>query len=221
MSMVTFKETPGFFVDNKESTKGIVLIQEWWGIDDNLKEYAAQFAKDGFKVIVPDLYRSRVTQDKDEAKHLMDGMDFKNAVQDILNLSEYLRNIGTHKIGVVGYCMGGALTIASGIHGKDIIDCGVCFYGIPPVKYFDYKKLVIPMQFHFGKNDTQKGFSDIDTYSKLKKGLEEVKFDTSEFYEYDAEHAFMNKHAPAYPYNKEAAIPAQERTLKFLRSRLQ
>eukprot|EP00835_Amoeboradix_gromovi_P002077 NODE_109_length_19684_cov_0.566709.p7 type:complete len:227 gc:universal NODE_109_length_19684_cov_0.566709:16457-15777(-) len=219
-STISFDNTLGFYVDNKDSELGIVLIQEWWGIDDNLKEYAHKYSKNGFKVVVPDLYRNRVTQDKDEAKHLMDGMDFKNAVNDIKNMAAYLKSNGAKKIAVIGFCMGGALSICTGITGKGLFDAGICFYGIPPKEYFDYTNLQIPMQFHFGRKDNQKGFSDFETYTKLKNELEAVNFDTSEFYEYDAEHAFMNTHETAYPYNKKEASVAEQRMLQFLEKKL-
>ncbi len=215
MDKVVYKDTPGYYLENKHSKNGIVLIQEWWGVDDNLKDYAKAYS-DQFKVIVPDLYRNRVTQDKDEAKHLMDGMDFNNATMDILNLAHYLRQQGCEKVAVVGYCMGGALSICSAVKNDGSIDAGVCYYGIPPKQYFDYTTIKIPMQFHFGKHDTQKGFSDKDSYLKLKSDLQQANIDTNDFYEYDANHAFMNKHEPAFPYNKEAATLATQRTLAFL-----
>eukprot|EP00834_Sanchytrium_tribonematis_P002568 NODE_82_length_22625_cov_0.476516.p9 type:complete len:221 gc:universal NODE_82_length_22625_cov_0.476516:21991-21329(-) len=220
MSSVTHNQTPGLFYDNPSATTGIVLIQEWWGVDDNMKEYGQKYSKN-YKVVIPDLYRNRVTQDKDEAHHLMDGMDFGNAVNDIKNLGEYLKSKGCSKIGVIGYCMGGALTIAAAVKLPNLFSSGVCFYGIPPKQYFDYTTLKIPMQFHFGKKDSQKGFSDQPAYSKLKSELENVNFKTDEFYEYDANHAFMNTHATAYPFEPECAKLAEERMHSFFKKTLQ
>lgn len=215
MAHFEFDGTPGYYFP-RESTTGIVLVQEWWGVDDNMKAYGKKYSE-SFQVVIPDLYRSRVTQDPDEAKHYMEGMDFNSAVKDIDHMAQYLKSKGCTKVVVVGYCMGGALSIASGVKGA-YIDAGVCFYGIPPKQFFDYSQLKVPMQFHFAKNDSQKGFSDKETYTMLKTTLEDASIDTSEFYEYDADHAFMNVKATAFPYEETLAKVAEERMMRFIQS---
>ena len=151
----------------------------------------------------------------------MSSLNWPGAVEDIKHACEYLKTLGCSKIGVVGYCMGGALSLASAIN-VDEIDCSVVFYGIPPKQLADPKNLSKPAQFHFGDKDKSPGFSDISAADGLRDTIKEggnltvveyrhseTKFEdlkregpVAEFHRYvDGDHAFSNETAPAYPYN--------------------
>lgn len=158
---ITYKDVP-YYVEGKEgSAVGIIVVQEWWGLNQHIKNMTGRFASAlNALAITPDLYRGKVATVPDEANHLMSSLDWPRAVEDIRNASEYLRSNGCKKVGLVGFCMGGALVIASAVH-VDTIDAGSCFYGIPPAAFAHPKNLKIPMQFHFGDKDQSPGFSDI------------------------------------------------------------
>ena len=113
----------------------------------------------------------------------MNSLDWPGAVTEIKKAAEFLRSKGCEKIGIVGFCMGGALTLASCIREPSSFTCGVCFYGIPPKAFADPVNLKLPMQFHFGDKDTAKGFSDKEAADNLKKTLVDSQ-DVSEFYQY-------------------------------------
>lgn len=102
---------PAFFTPNKPQSPGVVVIQEWWGVNDQIKKQAVDwFHSQGYCTIVPDLYRGEVAIDNEEASHLMGGLDWKDAVLDIEASADYLlQEPGAPKVGVVGFCMGGVL----------------------------------------------------------------------------------------------------------------
>ena len=120
----------GYLAEAGKGKPGIVVIQEWWGLNDQICGVADRFARQGFNALAPDLYKGRVTQKPDEANHMMSGLDFVGASdQDIAGAVKHLAGLGG-KVGVMGFCMGGALTIAAcaRIGG---ISCGCLLYTSP------------------------------------------------------------------------------------------
>ncbi|TPX72750.1 hypothetical protein SpCBS45565_g00340 [Spizellomyces sp. 'palustris'] len=219
MANVTYESVP-YFVTGKEGSKaGVIVIQEWWGLNEQTKKTTQRYADAlGSLAISPDLYRGKVATEADEANHCMSSLDWSRAIEDIKNAVKFLKSKGAEKVGITGFCMGGALTLASSINVPDLA-AGVVFYGVP--ENADPKQVKIPLQFHFGDKDESKGFSDKETADKLKAGLKEAGKDVSEFYQYpDADHAFMNEEAPAYPYNPEAAKLAFDRSISFFKKHL-
>ena len=111
------------------SAPGIVVIQEWWGLNDQIKGVAAQYAAMGYRVMVPDLYRGKQTLEAKEAEHLMNGLDFADAAsQDIRGAVQHLKSTGSTKAGVTGYCMGGALTLLTAVFVPES-DANAVWYG--------------------------------------------------------------------------------------------
>ena len=91
---------------------GIVVIQEWWGLNDQIRGVAERLAGAGYRVLVPDLYRGKSTVEAEEAHHLMTALDFGDAAaQDLRGAVQALKAQGCPKVGVTGFCMGGALTL--------------------------------------------------------------------------------------------------------------
>ena len=199
MAMVTFKsenrkgDCPGLFI--KGSKQGLVVVQEWWGLNDQIKEEGEDISKRGnFSVLVPDLYRGKVATDRETAGHYMGDLDWQGAVQDIRGATQYLLSQGCTKVGVTGFCMGGALTFAAAALVPEI-SAAAPFYGIPSPDLCDVCAIKIPLQCHFGEKDDLVGFSSPKDYLALKEKLnkEGVKM---EFHTYDAGHAFTNKTGP-------------------------
>ena len=156
-SMIDFKRPDGstckgYLAEAGSGKPGIVVIQEWWGLNDQIKGVADRFAAAGYNALAPDLYKGRVTQKPDEANHMMSGLDFVGASdQDIAGAVKHLAGMGG-KVGVMGFCMGGALTIAAAARVPGVA-CGVPFYGVPPGELADPAKIKIPMQGHFANQD--------------------------------------------------------------------
>lgn len=96
-----------------DSGPGVIVLQEWWGIDDEVKAHAKKISEQGYRTLVPDLYRGKLGVEAEEAQHLMDGLDWPGAVDDIRGAVDHLKPHGP--VGIIGFCMGGALTLASGV----------------------------------------------------------------------------------------------------------
>src|SRR6266699_2245713 len=123
---VSFKRPDGKSVNGylaepakAEKAPGVVVIQEWWGLNDQIKGVAERLAKAGYRALVPDLYRGKVALEANEAEHLMTNLNFGDAAgQDIRGAAQYLKQ-SSPKVAVMGYCMGGALTILSAAFVKE------------------------------------------------------------------------------------------------------
>mmetsp|Transcript_12235 Transcript_12235/g.37627 ORF Transcript_12235/g.37627 Transcript_12235/m.37627 type:complete len:271 (-) Transcript_12235:250-1062(-) len=175
----------------EEEKPAVIVIQEWWGVTDGIKDKAQRIAANGYRVLIPDVYKGKVGVNKEEASHLMGELDFQNAVKEISTAAAYLKQSGAPHVGVVGFCMGGALALGSLAASPDI-DAGAPFYGLNR-GLFDVKTLMKPVQGHFGAEDTMEGFSDPLTGRKLAQDLTRAGNEHAEAYVYeDVGHAFMN-----------------------------
>ena len=185
--------TGGHYAEAGPGRPGIVVIQEWWGLNDQIRGVADRFAAAGFNALAPDLYQGRVTGDADEASHWMEGLDFAGAThQDLRGATRHLK-AASPKVAVMGFCMGGALTIAGCVHIPEA-DAGVCYYGIPPAEFADPGAISIPLQGHFANRD------DWCTPSAVN-GLEDAMRAAGVVYDmhrYDADHGFFNETSAAY-----------------------
>jgi carboxymethylenebutenolidase len=187
---------------------GVVVLQEWWGINDQIQTMAKRYAEAGFLALVPDLYHGKLAKDAEEANSLMNALDFGKALQEIAGAVAYVRENGSGKVAVTGYCLGGALAFASGLHIRNLAAV-VPFYGIPPGEH-DWSKIDAPVQAHFATHD------DWATVAGAQKIKDAVKV-PMELHVYDAQHAFCNEGRPEV-YNPEAAKLSWERAVSFIRS---
>jgi carboxymethylenebutenolidase len=218
--MISFKrpdgqESKGYIAKPAAGDKapGVVVIQEWWGLNDQIKAVADRLASQGYRALVPDLYKGKVTLDAAEAKHLMTNLNFSDAAtQDVRGAAQYLKQ-SSGKVGVVGFCMGGALTVLAAMYVPEADSCS-SWYGFPPEQAGDVGKIRKPLQLHFAEQDasfTPEGARALE--AKLKEG--NVPFES---YWYNAGHAFGNE--KGQNYNAEAAKQAWDRTTAFFSKHL-
>ena len=194
---------------------GVIVIQEWWGLNDQICGVADRFARAGFTALAPDLFQGRVTQQPDEASHLMNGLDFPGAThQDIRGAADYLRASGCGKVAAMGFCMGGALTVAAAVHVPNVA-AGVCFYGIPPKEFADPANIRIPFQGHFASKDDWCTPAAADALEAAMRAAG----NPPELFRYEGDHAFFNERR-ADVYDAAAAGLAWERTVAFLNKHL-
>ena len=197
------------------SAHGFVCIQEYWGLNEQIKKTAGRLAEAGYRALVPDLYRGKVAKASDEASHMMANLNFPNAAeQDIRGAVQHLKQ-SSEKVAVGGFCMGGALTILAAVRVPEM-DAGACFYGLPELPADEVKKIKIPLICHFANKDgwiTPAKANDFEAALKQSKSQFEI-------YRYDAQHAFMNEARPGV-YDAASAKLAWERTLKFLKNVLE
>ena len=176
----------------------VVVLQEWWGVNDEIKHQAQIIADQGYVAVIPDIYRGKVALDVAEAQHLMDGLDWERAVKDIHDTVDHLRvENPSRKIGIVGFCMGGALSFlaaSSKASPNSKLNCAISFYGLPSDSVVeDLVRHGVPIQGHFGILDAHSGFSDPKTVRSFEKKLKLAGSLHEPFHFYDTQgHGFMN-----------------------------
>lgn len=185
----------------------LVLLQEWWGVNDQVQSVGARYAAAGFVVVIPDLYHGKIANDAAEAGALMKALDFGKAVQEIAGAVAFVRARSSGKVGVTGYCMGGALAFASAVNIRGLAAV-VPFYGLPGD--LDWSKIDAPVQAHFAQHDE---WATVAGAEKIKSAVGA----SMELHTYDAQHAFCNDRRPDV-YNPDAAKLAWDRAVGFLRS---
>ncbi|MHA6891110.1 dienelactone hydrolase family protein [Ralstonia pseudosolanacearum] len=196
-SMISFKrpdgqELQGYLAkpEQEAGAPGVVVIQEWWGLNDQIRGVADRLAAAGYVALVPDLYRGSATVEEEEAHHLMTNLNFGDAAsQDIRGAVQYLKQ-RCERVGVTGYCMGGALTLLA-LGNVPEAAAGVVWYGFPPLEYIDASHIKVPVQGHWA---TQDGFFKVETVDALEQKLAEGGVSV-EFHRYLAHHAFANETA--------------------------
>ena len=206
------KEASGYYASAGHNAPGMVVIQEWWGVNDQIKGVADRLAGLGYSSLVPDLYRGKVTVEAEEASHMMQNLDFADAATDVRGAVEHLKQ-SCPKVGVIGFCMGGALTVLAAVYAK-ATDAACCWYGVPPAEAADTRTISIPFQGHFALEDT---FFTPDAVDALELRLKEGNV-PHEIYRYQAAHAFGNETGPYY--NADACNLAWERSIEFLAKHL-
>ncbi len=215
---IEFKRRDGglcgaYHADAGESRAAIILLQEWWGLNEQIMAQADRYALAGFHVLVPDLYHGRVAGDADEARHLMDHLDFVGATdQDIAAALDFLR-ARSDRVGITGFCMGGALTVAAAVRLQ--FDAAVCFYGLPAPEWIDPAALAIPFQGHFAERDTWITPAWVDAFVATMQAAGRQ----PEIYRYAADHAFCNERRSEV-YDADLASLALARTQEFFRRHL-
>ena len=217
------KSVNGYLAEPAGGSKApaMVVIQEWWGLNDQIRGVADKLAKAGYRALVPDLYRGKTAVDANEAHHLMTGLNFGDAAgQDIRGAVQYLKKTGSPKAGVTGFCMGGALTVLSAVNVPEM-DAGVIWYGYPPLEYVDASKIKAPLLGHWATQDQAFAIGGVD---KLEEKLRAAKVNF-EFHRYNCKHAFANETADSkgldmLKYDAKAAEQAWKRTMDFLAKQL-
>jgi len=225
---MTFKHTsgeevPGYLVSKlQHAFSGVILLQEWWGLNASIQKAADQLSKSNFRILVPDLYRGKVAKDNEEAGNLMNNLDFHRAIEDIRSAARYLLDSGVKRVGVIGFSMGGALVTAAAAIDNPVkeLSCGIVLYGVPDLTALKPENIKFPLQCHFGMRDNLKGFSDPETAEKFEKWLKTSGVEGHTFFRYErAGHAFTNIDRPEV-YNEFASKLAWMRLCAFFNKHL-
>jgi len=202
----------------KGSGPGVIVIQEWWGLVDHIKDLCDRFAEAGFVALAPDLYHGKSTKSPDEAGRLMMAMRIDDAERDLSAAVEYLTiqdSTTSEKVGVVGFCMGGALALYTATKNDNVGACVVFYGGHPKVKP-DLPNLNAPVLGLYAENDRSVTPDSVRALERevkaLSKPIEVVIYS-------GADHGFFNDTRPEV-YNAEASADAWQRTIAFLREHL-
>ena len=197
---------------------GVVVIQEWWGLNDNIKNVADRLADEGFVALAPDLYHGKKTAEPDEAMKLMMAMNIDQAGKEIMGSVDYLAGLDAatgDKVGSIGFCMGGGLSLYLATLKPQVGAC-VIYYGVIPGAAPDLSKIQGAVLGHYAENDDfASPASARDLEMKLKSLGKEV-----EFHIYPGtHHGFFNDTRPDV-HDAKASQLTWERTLAFYRKHL-
>ncbi len=193
----------------------IILIQEWWGINDHIRDIAGRYAKEGFICVAPDLYRGKIAKDQQEASKLMHDLTVEDGMGTIRSaVEETRRTRKVEKIGITGYCMGGTFALRAACE-IPALGAAAPFYGDIPDEA-TLARLRVPTLFIAGSRDN---WITPEKVNKLKEAARKYHLPL-EVVSYDADHAFFNDTRPEV-YNPEAAADAWRRVLAHFRKHLQ
>ena len=195
----------------------VIVIQEWWGLNDHIKDVTDRFAAEGFVALAPDLYKGQVATEPDEARKLVMELDMPEAVKEIQQAIAYLQAqdyVSGDKVGVVGFCMGGGLVLQTALQEEDL-GAGVVFYG-SPLSPEEAAGVNGPIMTFIGTED-RIPVSEVEAMhgAFTDAGIE------NEYHVYDgAQHAFFNE-TRADSYSEEASADAWPKTLAWFRQYLE
>ncbi|MEP6818771.1 MAG: dienelactone hydrolase family protein [bacterium] len=197
-----------------DTTAAVILIQEYWGINDHIRDIAGRYAREGFLCVAPDLYRGKLAKNAAEAAKFMQALALDDGVEMIRQAIEEAKRVyNVQKIGITGYCMGGIFALRAACLLSDI-SAAAPFYGDIPEESV-LKQLKVPTLFIAGKRDAwinpAKVNGLIETARKYDLPVEVVS--------YDGDHAFFNDTRPEV-YDPEAAADAWRRVLELFHKQL-
>jgi carboxymethylenebutenolidase len=209
----------GYLARSRNAGHGVIVLQEWWGLVPHITAVADRIAAEGFVALAPDLYHGQVARSPDEAGKLMMSLRVDDAARDVGAAIVHLlkrADITGKKIGLLGFCMGGALALFASCRNPNIGACAV-FYGSHPDVHPDLASLEAPVLGVYGGRDK---FVTRAVVAALDLELTTLGKRHS-FYTYpNAQHAFFNDEQPDV-YDAEAATDAWEKAVAFLHRELQ
>ena len=212
---------PGYLAaPDSGSGPGTIVLQEWWGLEDHIKEICDRFAAEGFFALAPDLYRGETTEQPDEAEQKMMALSMDQAEADMRGAVDFLAGQDGYEgegVGSVGFCLGGGLSVWAATLNPKVRAAVTCYYVMPHGKP-DFSQIAGPVQGHFGTADD---FVGLDDAKALEAEIAEASGQPVEFHYYEgAGHAFFNDTNRLGTYDADAAQQAWSRMVSFLRSNL-
>ena len=200
---------------------GLVVIPEWWGLVDHIRDVCGRFAEEGFTALAPDLYHGEATREPDDAAKLMMAMDLERAAQDLSGAVTFLAGheaVRGRGVGVVGFCMGGGLALWLATIRPEDVRAVVPFYGVIPWEAAqpDYARLQAAVQGHYAEQDDS---APPATVQALEASLKERGVDVEMHIYPGTHHGFFNDARPEV-HDEDAARQAWIRTLEVLRKHL-
>lgn len=197
---------------------GVIVIQEWWGLVDHIKDVCDRLAAEGFVALAPDLYHGETTSEPDEAGKLMMTLNIEKAAKDMGGAVDEVARRSNGNVGVIGFCMGGGLALMLAAQKGEAVKAVAPFYGlIPwPGAQPDYTRMPAAVQGHYAAED---GFFNPEAVHQLEATLHDAGVEAEMFIYPDVDHAFFNDTRPEV-FDAAAAALAWSRTLDFFRSRL-
>ena len=208
----------GYLAEPDGEGPGVIVIHEWWGLDDGMRKMCDRFAAEGFVALAPDLFEGETTEQPDEAQQKLMALNMDKAVKEMRGaVKEVLEHPKCNgKIGSVGFCAGGGLAAWAAAETPEI-GAAVIYYYVMPHGKPDFSKIDGPVLGHFGSEDEFIGPDDAKALqAEMRAAGVEAAF---EFYE-GAGHAFANDHDRLGTYDEGHAKKAWGKTVDFLKQHL-
>jgi carboxymethylenebutenolidase len=197
----------------------VIVIQEWWGLDEWVKGQARALAAEGYAALAVDLYRGKVTSNPDEAHQLMNGLPPDRAMRDLKAAFAYLQgraDVKKDRIGAIGWCMGGRYSLALATEEPGLA-AAVAYYGAPPTDSAAIARIKAPVLGNYGGDDKGPSPEQVNAFAAAMKSA--GKPVDVKIYE-GAPHAFANPNNPWKGYREVAAKDAWARTTAFFAKHL-
>ncbi len=212
---------PGYLAYPAEGSgpfPSVVVIQEWWGLDDHIKWVTELVARSGFAAVAPDLYRGQVAKEPNEAQKLAMGLIMDQAISDVQGAADYLasQDYATKKVGVMGFCMGGGLALLAACRSASFSAAVVFHHSIYPDPR-EVEKLSCPLQGHYGLADDVTPLSEVRMFESQ---LQEFNKSAELHYYENAGHGWLDAKKPE-SYRSDTAELSMQRTAEFFRKHLE
>ncbi len=202
-----------------EHGPGVIVLQEWWGLDEHIRSICDRLAAEGFYALAPDLYRGETTTQPSEAEQKMMALSMGDVEKDMCGAADHLASQPGCEgpgVGALGFCLGGGLAIWAAATCPNI-SAAVTYYYVMPHGKPDFSAISGPVLGHFGTADD---FIPLEHSHALESELKDAGVETTFHYYDGAGHAFFNDTNRLGTYNAELAQTSWERTVSFLRSAL-
>ena len=199
---------------------GVIVIQEWWGLVDHIKDVCDRLADLGFVALAPDLYGGWIAHDGDEAGEMMQNLPAEEGARQLAGAVDWLLardEVTSQTVGAIGFCMGGGFVLALAAQQGDKVSAAVPFYGVGQGVPGDFSGVTAAIQGHYAEQDDS--FPVEDARQQEQQIREESGADVEYFY-YDAPHAFHNDENPQGNHRPEAAALAWDRAVSFLKEKV-
>jgi carboxymethylenebutenolidase len=214
------EQAPGYLAV-PDSGRGLatIVLQEWWGLEDHIKDVCDRFAGAGFLALAPDLFRGETTDQPSEAQQKMMALSMDQAERDMSAAVDYLtehEGFEGSGVGSVGFCLGGGLSVwAASVNPK--VKATVSYYYVMPHGKPDFSRIEAQVLGHFGTSDD---FISVDDAKALEAEMRDAGVDVEFEFHDGVGHAFFNDTNRLGTYDPQAAERSWNRTVEFLRSNL-
>ncbi|GAA3706164.1 dienelactone hydrolase family protein [Zhihengliuella alba] len=203
------------------SGPGVIVVQEWWGLTDHIRDVADRLAAQGFVALAPDLFGGWITHDADEAGDMMSRLPAEEGARLLAGATDYLLSrdeVTSRTVGAVGFCMGGGFVLALAAQQREKVSAAVPFYGVGQAVPESYTDLTASVQGHYAQRDS------MYPVEQAREQEEQIRRESGAdvtFHYYDADHAFHNDENTAGNYDPENARLAWDRAVSFLRANVE
>lgn len=202
------------------SGPGVIVIQEWWGLTDHIKDVADRLAAEGFVALAPDLFGGWITHDGEEAERLMSELPAEKGAQQLAGAVDHLlslEEVTSSTVGTIGFCMGGGFVLALAAQQGEKVSAAVPFYGVGQAVPQTFTGVRAAVQGHYAERD------EMYPVEQAKEQEQQIRRESGaevEFFYYDAGHAFHNDENLIGTYEPELARLAWGRAVDFLRAKV-